>query len=93
MIDRALVLWSNPGDRVWTPFMGVGSEVYAAVAAGRYGIGAELKPSYYAQAVANLAALGSTDRAEATLFDEHDVAHAGVDYIDDVLDEEGVDGG
>jgi DNA modification methylase len=55
VIDRGLVLWSNPGDRVFTPFMGVGSEVYAAVRAGRFGIGAELKPSYYHQAVKNLA--------------------------------------
>jgi DNA modification methylase len=53
VIDRALVLWSNPGERVLTPFMGVGSEVYGAVAAGRLGIGVELKPSYYRQAIAN----------------------------------------
>jgi hypothetical protein len=53
VIDRALVLWSNPGERVLTPFMGVGSEVYGAVAGGRRGIGVELKPSYYRQAVAN----------------------------------------
>lgn len=53
VIDRALVLWSNPGDSVLTPFMGVGSEVYAAVRQGRRGIGVELKPSYYRQAVAN----------------------------------------
>lgn len=56
VIDRALTLWSNPGERVLTPFAGVGSEVYSAVRAGRYGIGAELKPSYYRQAVKNLAA-------------------------------------
>ncbi|MDF5755800.1 DNA methyltransferase [Spongiactinospora sp. TRM90649] len=54
VIDRCLVLWSNPGERVLTPFMGVGSEVYSAVRAGRYGIGAELKPSYYRQAVKNV---------------------------------------
>jgi hypothetical protein len=59
VIDRCLVLWSNPGERVLTPFMGVGSEVYAAVLAGRLGIGAELKPSYYRQAVKNLASIGS----------------------------------
>lgn len=57
VIERALVLWSNPGERVFTPFMGVGSEVYGAVRNGRFGIGAELKPSYYRQAVKNLAAL------------------------------------
>jgi DNA modification methylase len=54
VIDRCVTLWSNPRDVVLTPFMGVGSEVYGAVRAGRMGIGAELKPSYYAQAVKNL---------------------------------------
>jgi len=57
VIDRCLVLWSNRGDRVLTPFMGVGSEVYGAVRAGRFGVGVELKPSYYRQAVKNLAAI------------------------------------
>jgi DNA modification methylase len=55
VIDRCLVLWSNPGETVLTPFMGVGSEVYGAVCADRRGIGIELKPSYYRQAVKNLA--------------------------------------
>lgn len=54
VIDRTLVLWSNPGERVLTPFMGVGSEVYGAVRAGRLGVGVELKPSYYRQAIQNL---------------------------------------
>ena len=54
VIDRALVLWSNPGETVLTPFMGVGSEVYAAVRAGRRGLGVELKRSYYLQAVKNM---------------------------------------
>lgn len=54
VIERAVVLWSNPGEKVWTPFMGVGSEVYGAVLNGRFGIGAELKPSYYGQAVKNV---------------------------------------
>lgn len=54
VIERCLVLWSNPGERVLTPFMGVGSEVYAAVKMGRLGVGAELKPSYFRQAVRNL---------------------------------------
>ena len=58
VIDRALVLWSNPGETVLTPFMGVGSEVYGAVSAGRRGIGMELKPSYYRQAVKNLEMAG-----------------------------------
>lgn len=54
VIDRALVLWSNPREVVFTPFMGVGSEVYSAVRLGRLGIGVELKPSYYRQAIKNL---------------------------------------
>jgi DNA modification methylase len=56
VIDRCLVLWSNPGENVLTPFMGVGSEVYGAVRGGRRGIGIELKPSYYRQAVRNVKA-------------------------------------
>lgn len=64
VIDRALVLWSNPEERVLTPFMGVGSEVYAAVAAARFGIGVELKPSYYRQAVKNLESLSDGCAAE-----------------------------
>lgn len=54
VIDRVLTLWSNPGEVVLTPFMGVGSEVYEAVRMGRRGIGAELKRSYYRQAVKNM---------------------------------------
>lgn len=55
VIERACVLWSNPGETVFTPFMGVGSEVYGAVLNGRRGLGVELKSSYYNQAVRNLA--------------------------------------
>lgn len=54
VIERCVTMWSNPGDNVLTPFMGVGSEVYGAVTLGRRGIGVELKPSYYRQAVKNL---------------------------------------
>lgn len=59
VIERALVLWSNPGETVLTPFMGVGSEVYGAVKAGRRAIGAELKPSYFRQAIKNLETIGA----------------------------------
>lgn len=55
VIERALVLWTNPGDRVLTPFAGVGSEVYQSVCMGRKGVGVELKPSYYRQMIKNLA--------------------------------------
>lgn len=54
VIDRCLVLWSNPGEVVLTPFMGVGSEVYGAICAGRKAIGIELKESYYRQAQKNI---------------------------------------
>ena len=56
VIERAVVLFSNPGEVVLTPFMGVGSEVYGAVLNGRKGVGVELKPAYYRQAVLNLQA-------------------------------------
>ena len=59
VIERACVLWSNPGEVVITPFMGVGSEVYGAVMNGRKGLGVELKTAYYNQAVRNLAAVES----------------------------------
>jgi len=55
VIERAVVMGSNPGEKVLTPYMGVGSEVYGAVRNGRLGIGFELKPAYFAQAVKNLA--------------------------------------
>lgn len=55
VIERACVLWSNPGEVVFTPFMGVGSEVYGAVINGRKGVGAELQTKYYKQAVLNMA--------------------------------------
>jgi DNA modification methylase len=51
VIERALTLWTNPGDIMFTPFLGIGSEVYQAVKMGRRGIGIELKPSYFDQAV------------------------------------------
>ena len=56
VIERCVVLWSNPGEVLWTPFMGVGSEVYGAVINDRKGIGSELKVSYYNQAKKNCAA-------------------------------------
>ena len=57
MIERCIELWSNPGDVVLTPFLGIGSEVYGAVSAGRKGIGFELKPSYFQQAIRNISEL------------------------------------
>jgi len=54
VIDRIVELYSNPGETVLTPFMGVGSEVYSPVSLGRKAIGAELKDSYFKQARINL---------------------------------------
>jgi len=54
VIDRLVELYSNKNEVVFTPFMGVGSEVYSAVSLDRYGIGVELKDSYYKQALLNL---------------------------------------
>jgi DNA modification methylase len=54
VIDRIVELYSNPGEVVLTPFMGVGSEVYSPVSMGRKAIGIELKDSYFKQAIANL---------------------------------------
>ena len=54
VIDRIVELYSNKGETVFTPFMGVGSEVYSPVSLGRKAIGVELKDSYYRQAVMNL---------------------------------------
>lgn len=64
VIERACVMWSNPGENVLTPFMGVGSEVYGAVINGRRGIGIELKPSYYRQAEKNLEALTNNEQID-----------------------------
>lgn len=76
VIDRCVTLFSNPGETVFTPFMGVGSEVYSPVMLGRRGVGAELKASYYRQAVKNveMAAQGKRDIEEtADLFDGEDM--------------------
>lgn len=54
VIDRIVELYSNPGEVVLTPFMGVGSEVYSPVSLGRKAIGIELKDSYYKQSILNL---------------------------------------
>lgn len=62
VIDRVVQMRSNLGETVLTPFMGVGSEVYSAVTKGRRGIGAELKASYFKQAVRNLESAKFGDR-------------------------------
>lgn len=59
VIRRGVMLWTNPGDIVLTPFGGIGSEAYIAVEMGRKAIAIELKDSYYKQMVANVAAVKS----------------------------------
>lgn len=54
VIERAIVLWSNPGDVVLSPFAGIGSEGYVSLKLGRKFVGTELKESYWRQACANL---------------------------------------
>jgi len=59
VIRRGILLWTNPGDIVLSPFMGIGSEGYCALEMNRKFIGIELKTSYYKQSIANLAAVQS----------------------------------
>lgn len=83
VIDRIVILRSNPGERILTPFMGVGSEVYSAVRNGRKGIGVELKQSYYRQSVKNVeAAFKDLEREQAPLFAEDEGAAGDEDYIE-----------
>lgn len=65
VIERALQLWSNPGDVVWSPFLGIGSEGYVSVKMGRKFIGAELKESYFNLACRNLE---SAEKGQYDLF-------------------------
>ena len=65
VIDRCVTLFSNLGETVFTPFMGVGSEVYSPVILGRRGVGVELKPSYYRQAVKNVEAAAAGIKYDA----------------------------
>ncbi len=63
VIRRCLDLWSNPGDVVFSPFAGIGSELYVAIQMGRKAIGSELKPSYFRQAVKNLTSVETEGHA------------------------------
>jgi DNA modification methylase len=58
VIRRGVELWTNPGDTILSPFAGIGSEGYVARQMGRRFVGAELKGSYFKQAVENLDAAG-----------------------------------
>lgn len=68
-IERCVRLWSNPGETVFSPFGGIGSEPYTAVKLGRKALAIELKPSYWQTAVRNLTDL-EADLALPNLFDE-----------------------
>ena len=68
-IERVVRLWSNRGETVFSPFAGIGSEVYTAVKLGRRGVGIELKPSYWRTAVSNMRELDE-EMALPVLFEE-----------------------
>lgn len=71
VIERCLQLWSNPGDIVLTPFMGIGSECYVSIKAGRRAVGVELKPSYFRVAKKNVL-LAVSEAKAGTLFQGDD---------------------
>ena len=71
VIQRGIELWSNPGDTVLTPFMGIGSEAYMAVKMGRKAVGIELKDSYYRQAVKNVKSVAGS--VQGSVFDVEDM--------------------
>jgi DNA modification methylase len=57
VIKRIVMLWSNEGETVFTPFAGIGSELYQSVKYGRKAVGIELKESYYETACRNMSDL------------------------------------
>lgn len=68
VINRLVNLWSNEGEVVFTPFLGIGSEIYVAVKNNRRGIGCELKDSYFATAISNIRK-AEAEAHQPTLFD------------------------
>lgn len=66
VIERAIQLWTNKGDIVFTPFGGIGSELYGALRQGRKAVGIELKPEYFATAVKNLKSI-EADKSRPSL--------------------------
>lgn len=81
VVERCLSLWSNAGDVVLTPFMGIGSEAYMAVRMERLAIGAELKETYYRQAIRNIEAAlkGDINEDVSESIEEEDSAYANTD--------------
>ena len=75
VIDRLVRLYTNPGELVFSPFTGIGSEGYVSIQRGRRFYGCELKPEYHAQALKNLAKAEKTHAANSrSLFDAEAVA-------------------
>ena len=72
VIERCLRLYSNQNDVIFTPFLGIGSEVYQAVKMGRRGIGIELKKAYFDAAVENIKA-AEAEKEQHSLFDQEDM--------------------
>lgn len=75
VIERAMELWSNPGDLVFSPFTGIGSEGYVCVEMGRKFVGAELKRSYWELACRNLREARKI-QAEGLFANEYEEAQA-----------------
>lgn len=68
VIHRLVNLWTNEGETVFTPFLGIGSEAYVAVKNNRRAVGIELKDSYFAAAVRNVARAEQL-KGQLTIFD------------------------
>ena len=68
VIERVIRMYSNEGDLVFTPFLGIGSEAYQAIKMGRKAMGIELKPVYFEQAVKNIQRI-EFQKSQATIFD------------------------
>ena len=84
VIERCLVLYSNPGEILLTPFMGVGSEVFSAVRNNRRAIGIELKPSYFRQAKKNMSSVD--DGEQETLFSESEISNDDWQELEEVTE-------
>jgi DNA modification methylase len=75
VIRRCIKLYSNPGELVLDPFMGIGSTAYVALELGRSAVGFELKESYHAQAVANCEkAVAAKNSPQMVMFGEEEAA-------------------
>jgi DNA modification methylase len=65
VIRRCVQMWTNPNEVVFTPFLGIGSEIHQAVKLGRRGIGIELKDSYFDVAVKNCTAAATINNQQS----------------------------